>query len=131
MTRIPSQYLAPAYSDLSTGADATQDPLGSLVPHADPAPDDSRVVVRVTDVGVTYSSAGRLLAGRHLTDRIRPRMLFAVVYAWLRLILDLADVRLRLHNPEGTASPPAPTSRRQPSGQEATAKPGGSDDHGR
>ena len=27
-------------------------------------------------------------------------MLFAVVYAWLRLILDLADVRLRLHNPE-------------------------------
>ncbi len=27
-------------------------------------------------------------------------MLFAVVYAWLRLILDLADVRLRLHKPE-------------------------------
>src|SRR6266704_3429967 len=27
-------------------------------------------------------------------------MLFAVVYAWLRLILDLADVRLRHHNSE-------------------------------
>src|SRR6266568_278780 len=27
-------------------------------------------------------------------------MLLALVYSWLRLILDLADVRLRLHNPE-------------------------------
>ena len=27
-------------------------------------------------------------------------MLFALVYAWLRLLLDLVDVRLRIHDPE-------------------------------
>ncbi len=27
-------------------------------------------------------------------------MLFALAYSWLRLLLDLADVRLRVHNPE-------------------------------
>jgi hypothetical protein len=27
-------------------------------------------------------------------------MLFALVYSWLRLLLDLADVRLRVHDPE-------------------------------
>jgi len=27
-------------------------------------------------------------------------MLFAVVYAWLRLLLDLVDVRLRVNDPE-------------------------------
>ena len=27
-------------------------------------------------------------------------MLFALVYSWLRLLLDLVDVRLRVHNPE-------------------------------
>jgi putative transposase len=27
-------------------------------------------------------------------------MLFALVYSWLRLLLDLADVRLRFHDPE-------------------------------
>ena len=27
-------------------------------------------------------------------------MLFALVYSWLRLLLDLVDVRLRIHDPE-------------------------------
>ena len=27
-------------------------------------------------------------------------MLFALVYAWLRLLLDLVDIRLRIHDPE-------------------------------
>jgi len=27
-------------------------------------------------------------------------MLFAFVYSWLRLFLDLVDVRLRVHDPE-------------------------------
>jgi len=30
----------------------------------------------------------------------RPRMLFALVYTWLRMLLDLLDVRLRVHDPE-------------------------------
>src|SRR5260370_14382352 len=30
----------------------------------------------------------------------RPPMLFAFVYSWLRLFLDLVDVRLRVHDPE-------------------------------
>src|SRR2546427_11464579 len=30
----------------------------------------------------------------------RPPMLFALVYSWLRLLLDLVDVRLRVHDPE-------------------------------
>jgi len=58
-------------------------------------------------------------------------MLFALAYSWLRLLLDLVDVRLRVHDPEAKlASSPAPASRRTPSGQAAAVEYGGSDDHG-
>src|SRR5487761_978185 len=33
-------------------------------------------------------------------SRWRPPMVFAFLYSWLRLLLDLVDVRLRVHNPE-------------------------------
>src|SRR5450759_960724 len=58
-------------------------------------------------------------------------MFLALAYAWLRLLLDLVDVRLRVHNPEvELASSPAPASRGAPSGQEAAAEYCRSDDHG-
>src|SRR5713226_6072317 len=52
-------------------------------------------------VGVTYSSAQRLLRVGS-PDRLgfRPPMLIALVYSLLRLLLDLVDVRLRVHDPE-------------------------------
>ncbi len=58
-------------------------------------------------------------------------MLLALVYSMLRLLLDLVDVRLRVHDCEAELLLlAAPTSRRAPPGQAASVDHRGPDDHG-
>src|SRR5487761_1815999 len=94
-TDMPTSYWNPS-SASSAGSHG-----GSNQPGAQKPLTCKPAAARIDRVGITYSSAGRLLRVGS-PDRLgfRPPMLFALVYSLLRLLLDLVDVRLRVHEPE-------------------------------
>jgi hypothetical protein len=56
-----------------------------------------------------YACGGHLFVGGQATPGrvaspigFRPPMLYVFAYSWLRLLLDLVDVRLRVRDPEGS-----------------------------